>query len=338
MSRQTLTIHFRETAKLAQSWRKIIGTLAALAMWVGASGRIDDWAFFVAVARDPSPLNIYNAHPHFQSGPLTLPLMDVANVLGRPIANVLSLVTLLLLQWSVERWLGRPAPLTGHLVLGIAWGAAVAAGHLDDMATSICLLTCAVHYGRRDKWRAGLWLGLACGFKPWAVIGAAMVMTLPAATTALVVAGTCWLPFILLGAPFAAAADGAKVQPQSLLSLVITPGDPYPLWWRPLELAALLIVSIALSTKVGPLVATAWASFARLLLEPALWQYYYIAPALFSIIAGLQTRWLFATIFFPLLPGAPGLGGRILTFVLAGRRDEPLRGRGSRPLANNSSP
>ena len=315
MTRSGLVFHVRETLVLARRWRIPISLLAGAAMWLGAVGRIDDWQLFVQVARSDNILRTYNAHPHFQSGPLTIILMWVAATLGRPLTSVLCFAALPVLQMRLERWLRRDAPLSGHLVLAIAWGAAIASGHLDDMAASIALLLAAVH-NMHSRWIAGLWVGVAICFKPWAIIGVPLALSIPGMLTAGAITAGFWSPFLLFGGAFKAVADGARVQPQSLLSLFISPGDPYPYWWRPAQLTFLLCLAIILSRRFQPVASVAFASLARIVLEPALWQYYYISPAIFGVTAGLRTSWLLVSLFVPLIPGLVGTFARVISILM----------------------
>lgn len=316
MTLSDLTFHMRETLALARRWRLSISLLAGTTMWVSATGRIDDWQFFVQVAHSTDIFRTYNEHPHFQSGPFTIVLMWVAAALGRPLTSVLCFAVLPVLQLGLERWLRRDAPLSGHLVLAIGWGAAIASGHLDDMAASTALLLAAAHQRPHSRWRAGLWVGVACAFKPWAIIGIPLVLSIPGMLTVGSITAATWFPFLFLGGAFRAVADGARVQPHSLLSLFISPGDPYPTWWRPLQLMFLLGLGVALSRCLSAVEAVAFASLARLILEPALWQYYYISPALFGMVSGLRTSWLLASLFVPLIPGVGATFARLATISM----------------------
>lgn len=244
-------------------------------------------------------VHTYASTPVLQVGPLSLlftrGLAFLAPFHVRDAALAAGLVLLLVTLRAVERSarVGRPAGGGGELRVALTAGGMALAlgwcdmvyvwGHLDD-ALALTGAALAWSAARRDRaWACGLWLGLAVGAKPIALLAFAVVLVLPSAIdrrraglVALGAAAVPYLPF-LLGDPRtlgALARFHIDVTPGSVLHLVYSTTTPSPFWVRPAQLGLALAAGAVAVRRGRPELVLLLAAVARLGLDPGDFSYY----------------------------------------------------------------
>ena len=247
-----------------------------------------------------APLSTYAAHPGLEIGPPALVVVRAMNVLpgigGELAAHLLLgfmgwLMLFLAERWSVPGVTFRSAPKSqGLLTLLVGlpvlkeWAAlAGACAHVEDgLALLTFVLACrAVMKGRPVL--AGLLIGLTVAWKPWAVVALPLLWGLPhrrrpmlsGAALAVLIPAVCWLPFVLGDhATLHAVSANFTLRADSPLRLFNVHVDDVPSWWRNVELLGASSAASVAALRRDWRTAFAAGCAARLLLDPAGFDYY----------------------------------------------------------------
>lgn len=210
----------------------------------------------------------------------------------------------------------RARPLLALLLLGVAlrlpW-LSVTGGHLAQVAVTGCWVLAAVAAARGRPVLAGVLVGAACGWEPWAVLGAPAVLLdprlslrrpwtlLPPGAAAAGVALALYLPFVLSG-PFAMFDHEWFLVRDTVVGMLLPKGTPFGWPLRVLQAAGTVLVAsavaLALRGRSGTRRDGVWlvpltAQLTRLLLDPLDLGYYWF-PVLALGLLGIG-----------LLPGRP---------------------------------
>lgn len=290
-------------------WRYPILAVAAFAFSLQhMRGTGEDWRYFVlgsellfGTHRPYSPLpgglHLYANYPDIQIGPLSLIAATPFRLLGpgggriaaalfgtavAP-ALVFTLERAALAVWrDADRRLVQLTVLLGGLVVVQAWSPlATIYAHLDDVLVLAALVVALWAVAVRRPWLVGLTLGTGMALKPWGVVAVALVLALPrrdwwrAAGTAGAVAAAAWLPFIVADpATLGALRPQVLTAPGSVLAVFGVPLRDAPVWVRPVQLGAGLVVA-ALAVARGRWGAVLLVGIAvRVALDPQVFLYY----------------------------------------------------------------
>jgi hypothetical protein len=250
--------------------------------------------------------------PTVQTGPLTLVVFGawhlVMTGLGLAPSVIMGLTVLALCfnnaacAIAVTRVLSRPDPVRRGLSMGIVGLLALANGALtlDDAhpthAAIGLLWVLVVRAAQRGAaWRAGLLLGLACGFDSWAVLGIGALVLLPSlreGLRALVTTGAVclalWGPFALTG-HFRSASMTWNAVPGSLPFVLFGSAD-LPWAYRLIQSLAVVGLSALVATRLRGWRNLAWLLPAfvvalRLATDPMNYTYY-ASPFIILLVAG----------------------------------------------------
>jgi len=267
-----------------------------------------DWRYFVLGSElllgrhhrySPLPggLHLYANYPQVQIGPLSLlaatpfRLLGVTDgrvavaLFGTAIAPVIvfTLERAAAIRWpDADQGLVALTTLLGGLVMVEAWAPlATIYAHLDDVLVLLALVVAMWAVSLRRPWVVGAALGAGMAFKPWAIVGLALVLALPrrewwrAALAAGAVAAAAWMPFVL-GDPATVGALRPQVStsPASVLGLFGVPFGDSPAWVRPVQFCAALALG-ALAVARGRWGAVLLVGIAvRVGLDPEVFLYY----------------------------------------------------------------
>lgn len=186
---------------------------------------------------------------------------------------------------SAGMFLRRRVALTreqwcGLLLLGTWAMLASGTAHLEDACATCLLFWSARDSERGNHLRAAVLVGVAMGFKPWAIGGLAVLLRRdrPAlvvrdfSVAGAVVVGA-WLPFVIA----APATIHAAARPFGVMSLVplslVLPAGGAPPWLRTMQMAGIVLASF-IARRRGRADAIAAGLCARLLLDPTNLSYY----------------------------------------------------------------
>ncbi len=297
-------------------WRHpLLLTFVLLETWFSRSAT--DWTLLTGGARSlfgPMPLSLYETNKYLQAGPPGLVAVRVVDLLpagwGESVTHTLLAVLGWYLLWQTERWSVPKAdsgtvPLkTGlrTLALGMpvlqVWAfLAGGAPHLEDGLTilTFVLATRAVGQGRSKV--AAIVVGLTAAWKPWGVVALPLLWGLNdkrrALFIGLAIPAACWLPFLLADqSTLHAVSYGFPLQPNSTLRVLGLGASHVAPWWRSVELAGALCAASVAAIRRDWRVAFAAGCTARLLLDPAGFDYYVagliLVTALTERVAGLR--------------------------------------------------
>jgi len=229
------------------------------------------------------------ANPEIQVGPLQLAVFGSIGRSPTTLAVVLAVSTVLLLLAAARTVGVRSAALLGALgFVGVGVGVTSAGyefGHPADAMMPLIWILAAVCARRGQTVRAGALVGLTAGFQTWGVLGLAVLALAPrwrdtgkAAGVAVTAAVVLFLPF-MLGGHFEMGSFSWNVNPQTFLSLLVTPGTPFG--WSLRLVQGAFAVSTGLATARllrnsphAPWVVPLAVVGVRLLLDPFALLYY----------------------------------------------------------------
>jgi hypothetical protein len=138
---------------------------------------------------------------------------------------------------------------------------------------------------------------LTAAWKPWGVVALPLLLGLPRKWRAILIAvaipAICWLPFLLSDpGTLKQVSHGFQLQTNSTLRAMGMSGSHVPSWWRGAELAGALAAACLAAVRRSWMVAFAAGCTARLLLDPAGFDYYVaglvLATALTERMANLK--------------------------------------------------
>ncbi|MCU1368001.1 MAG: hypothetical protein JWN39_3640 [Ilumatobacteraceae bacterium] len=318
-SRRAETDELQESARHL-AWHRIfrhrypILLFVAGAAAVAAGGR-GDWNVFVGAGRamlDRGGLEVFVHHGDIQTGPLTLLtarlLSDTPRggfVLCVVVCGALGLLTIRTVeklamqvrdQWEVV----CATTLIGGPVLLFWWSKLASYGHIDDAAV-LTLAVVALHEVRtRSRIHAGLLLGVAIAFKPWAVVllplllvrGGSWHRRLRPMVVGLAVGGLPWLPFLIADPDtLRSIRTTVHVSSGSVIRLFGFSDANVPSWLRIAQLlGALSIAFVAVWRRSSSGVILA-ALAVRIATDPGTWSYYTVGLVLGAFIWDvLETR------------------------------------------------
>jgi hypothetical protein len=301
----------RKNRRSALAWRHVTGLWTAWSMacfLVNLPGGGYSWHYFATgatllfdggTAGAPSGgLHLYAHYPSLQIGPATFVAAEVLRALPSAAALLtaqvvlMALGPLILVQLrSIVRILRPTAADTRAvrataLVAGCAfltvWASlAVYYTHLDDALALFLTVLVIRALAEGAPALAGIFLGLACDAKPWALVFAPLLWATPrgrrryAASFAATLVAAAWLPFVLADPGTLQAAGYTIVNAPSSALRALGVSDPKtPPWDRAgqLLLGSALGV-LAIRRRRWPAVLLLGVS-TRLLLDPGVYDYY----------------------------------------------------------------
>jgi hypothetical protein len=297
-----------------------------------------------------APFSTYASNPGLQAGAPALAVVRVLNLLpgigGELAAHLLLAFLGWLMLFLAERWTVKGATFldapTGSglltLVVGLPvlkeWAAlAGALPHVEDALSLLTFLLAVRAVSQRRPELAGVLVGLTAAWKPWAVVALPLLWGLPRRRRAFVIAiaipVACWLPFVL-GDPhtLSAVSDNFSLRADSTLHVLGLHGLDAPNWWRTVELLGAFSASAIAALRRDWRVAFAAGCAARILLDPAGFDYYVagliMATALTERMSNLRP-WRTALLLVSMVYVTPGLSTHaevqlrffVLSFVTA---------------------
>jgi hypothetical protein len=184
--------------------------------------------------------------------------------------------------------------LTGMLAV-VAWGTLAGGAHLDDGLAMLALSAGLLAVASGRPLAAGVLVGAAIAFKPWAIVGLPLLFGLrrprASALVAVVIPTLCWLPFVLADhATLASASRPFPITSEAAVRLFGLHSPDAPTWLRSAELVLALVVATLAARKDGWASAVPAGMVARLLLDPAALAYYSSSTVLACAIGDLQRR------------------------------------------------
>lgn len=245
-------------------------------------------------------LHLYANYPELQIGPLSFLVATPFRILSRTdgriaVALVCTAVAPALIYvleqaartvWhqdgrKSEELLGMTV-LLGGLVVVQSWSfLATVYAHLDDVLVLSACTGAVWAVARRRPWLVGTALGLALAAKPWGIVALPLVLALSgrdrwrATGIAGAITAVAWLPFVV-GDPatLGALRPAVLTQPASVLHLFGLPLFDAPLWVRPVQLGAAVVVGM-LAVARGRWGAVLLVGVAmRVALDPEVFLYY----------------------------------------------------------------
>ena len=261
----------------------------SLALLHGAAG--GDTNLFVTAGR--TLLSTHWSHAfansEIQVGPLQLAVFGSLGRSGTALAVVLAVSTALLLLATARTAGVRSPVLLGALgLIAVAVGftrAGYVYGHPADAVLPLLWILAAIDARRGNTVRAGALVGLTAGVQTWGILGVAVLALAPrwrdagkGAVAAASVAALLFAPFVL-GGHFAMGSYSWNVNPQTFLSLLVTPGVPYGWSLRLLQGAFAVSAGVATARLLRGSPHGIWAVplavvAVRLLLDPFALPYY----------------------------------------------------------------
>jgi hypothetical protein len=276
-----------------------------------------DWDLLTGGAHalfGPHPLSLYATHEYLQAGPPGLVAVRAFDGLPGSIGVAVAHILLAILGWYLlfltERWCvpgarffsvpfmaGLRTLLVGIPVMLIWTFLAGGAPHVEDgLAFLTFVLAVRAVAGGREI-RAAILVGLTAAWKPWGVVALPLLLGLPRKWRAILIAvaipAACWLPFLLSDPEtLKQVSHGFVLQSNSTLRALGMSGSHVPSWWRGAELVGALAAAGLAAVRRSWMVAFAAGCTARLLLDPAGFDYYVsglvLATALTERLANLK--------------------------------------------------
>jgi hypothetical protein len=303
----------RRLVSLVVRWRFVILFAVTLAAGYAALERPfnDDWRFFVwgsrllfgdhpSWAHEPGGLHLY-ANYQAQIGPLTLVAAAALRLLGDEGARIAAMVlgmavvcggviglervALTTSDAAMDSTTTRYVTLVGGLIAVLAWSnLAVSAVHLDDVFAVALSAGAIFSVARGSPAWTGILVGLAVAAKPWALILAPLPLAFAGSPRRrAIVAMFCttavtWGPFLIADpGTLTAGAPRVLVHPASVLALFGVDQGSASDWLRAVQLAVCVLV-VAMAVLNGRWHAALMVGVAaRLLLDPAVFDYYSVA-------------------------------------------------------------
>jgi hypothetical protein len=229
------------------------------------------------------------ANSEIQVGPLQLAVFGSLGRSDAALAVVLAVSTALLLLATVRAAGVRSPVLLGALgLIAVAVGftrAGYVYGHPADAVLPLLWILAAVDAKRGNTVRAGVLVGLTAGVQTWGILGVAVLALAPrwrdagkGTAAAAAVAALLFAPFVL-GGHFAMGLYSWNVNPQTFLSLLVTPGVRYGWSLRLLQGAFAVSAGVATARLLRGSPHGIWAVplavvAVRLLLDPFALPYY----------------------------------------------------------------
>ncbi len=232
-----------------------------------------------------------------QIGPLSLLLATPFRLLGRTDGRIAASLLLTAVAPALVFTLERAAVAVWHdadrrlvaltaffggLVVMQAWSPlATIYARLDDVVLLGAITVAVWAVAVRRPWLAGAALGVGMTLKPWGVVAFPLLLALPrrewlrAGGIAGAITVAAWLPFVIADpSTLSAVRPQVMTVPASVLALLGVPLGDAPLWVRPVQFgAALLLGSVAVARgrwAAVPLLGIAL----RVGLDPEVWLYY----------------------------------------------------------------
>ena len=232
------------------------------------------------------------ADPSVQVGPLLLLVFGLADhggllplVVQVGVAGLIWVVAGRLLKGRDPR--AQFLAALAAVALGLTYGA-YQDGHPAQVIVPLLWVLAGLDARRGHTVRAGALVGLSAGFELWGLLGAVVFVLAPRARTALaglatelsVVAGL-FLPFVLAG-EFRMFEYSWRVNPDTLLSLVVDPGTSFTWPLRLLQGCAALAVGAGLAWRLRRTLHAVWLGplgvvAVRLALDPVRYPWYWLA-------------------------------------------------------------
>ena len=309
-------LHDRTVIELRRtiSLRYPIIALALICSAVLSGGR-GDWNYFVDLGRDlvdTDRLAFYKLHGDAQTGPLPLLMAAALShslrngfVACVAICGLIGFSCLAFIEHRDESRLGitlgrRLGTLLAGLVLCLWWGQLGSFGHLDDaVVVGLSVVALDEHISRRT-WRAGIAVGLAIAFKPWAIFLLPLSLRRRGHETsgprsrlapfggvaiALTIGYAAWLPFIIAEpsslqrlSPTVQLADDSVLGLFGLDSIATTSG------LRVTQLLVGMLVALIMTLRGRPHAALPAAIAFRMVSDPGTWGYYTSSLVLVCIV------------------------------------------------------
>ena len=253
---------------------------------------LGDWKYFVPAGEQLLTDRwryVYIDNPDAQSGPIMLIMVHVLDTMGLAWARIaimlcaLAALAVLVLDTRGRRNV-RWRLAIGGFFLALWWPRISAFGHIDDAVVSV-LAVCAVVLARRDRrWAVGLLAGLAIAVKPTGVF--MLAFTVPRqewrrlahwgpAAAGVALAAVIWSPFVL-----ASTKTLEAMRPRMPFIDDSVPGFfGFDATWpsstyRTAQLVLVMVVSVYVARRHGPAAVMLAGVTARLIMDPAAWQYY----------------------------------------------------------------
>lgn len=292
----------------------LTAALVGVGGWLLARGNPDPGAFVAAGERllGRHGLSVFD-NAYLQVGPLYLLVEGLvatpARCLGANPELVLSVLwCVVLLVWT--RWVARAVHPAGrdHVSPLQPWALAVgavfvlplvaAAGHFEEAATGLALLSAGVLMERDRSGAAGVLLAAATAIKAWGVLGLPLILLARGRRDRFIVAGVAlagsaasYAPFLLTG-HVATAEHAWQVAVPSAVSLVVAPGTLFGLSARLVQLIAAGAAGAAVAWRrrgqpLGAAFAVLAVTLAARLLTDPYPQSYYVAPLLLIVAFAL---------------------------------------------------
>lgn len=254
------------------------------------------------------------ADPGIQAGPIQLALIGSLAALGEITGAGFKMLSSLVIQTGyiaallfTLRLIAKDQKLkesqTGELTVGllaVLWGLSWTTfgyGHPAQGFIPILWLISA-HYIQRDKpLPAGMLLGLTVGMETWGALGIPVLLFAPSrrssirgAAVALGVTIALFGPFVLSGT-FNMFEYEWEVQAHAPVSLVLESGSPFGWFLRLVQGAVVLTAGSWVVWKgrlqaAGPILALLTIVSVRLLLDPTLFDYYWLPLQTLALLGG----------------------------------------------------
>lgn len=255
-------------------------------------------------------LHLYAAHPELQMGPLTFLLMSplgrVPEVVGGVAVAALIVVAGPLLLNLLPRLLDVPVSarqrgLAAVVLLPVWAELGVHYVHVDDALALGLLVAAMLAVSRERAVLAGVLLAASVDSKPWALAFVPILLALPRDRwwRAVGAWGACvalaWLPFLVAdpGTMHAGRFEIPNDASSSLRVLGFT-GAGTPMWDRPVQVLAGVVLATVAVRRGRWLAVPAIALGVRMLLDPATYPYYEAGLVLATLLVDLglrRTRW-----------------------------------------------
>jgi Glycosyltransferase family 87 len=277
-----------------------------------------DWNYFVELGRSmvqDTGLGVYARYGDGQTGPLTLLAAGGLSLTPRNgfvACAVLCAVAGLLAVRAAERPETDREPddvgtclLVGGVAVIMWWSMLGAYGHLDDAVVLACLLFAFRQHVADRSERAGVLVGLAVGFKPWAAVFWPLTLgrwwrrghrlpgasDLGGAALAAGIGAASWMPFVIAHpSTLSRLSPTVKIAPDSVLELVGATQWGTSMWLRIGQLIAASAVALIAVVRRRPEGAVLAAIGCRLLLDPGTWPYYTPGFVLGALVWDLHRR------------------------------------------------
>lgn len=254
-----------------------------------------DWWLLTTGARrltSADGLSVYVDTPYLQAGPTGLLVVRLLDLLPAGLGDEAAHLGLAVLGWYLlflaERWAhpegvrvtdGLRTLAVGLPVLSVWSFLAGGVPHPEDGLVLLCFVGAVRAVRQQKTLRAAVLVGLALSWKPWGVVALPLLLGLRrrplAVALAVAIPAACWLPF-LLAEPMTlrAVSFGFELQPDSTVRAFGLSDSHVPSWWRSVQLSGSVVAAAWCAWRRDWLVAVAAGCTARLLLDPAGFDYY----------------------------------------------------------------